>query len=100
MGVWKALGVVVADDVLHGHVRCGGGLCQDRGLGGPSPAELEEAGALVCSGNDGDIGLRHRARSQGDRARIVASVASFSGLRSSSSRGGGGGRRHASLAAV
>ena len=27
VGVWKALGVVVADELLHGHVRGGGGLC-------------------------------------------------------------------------
>ena len=55
VGVWKALGVVVADELLHGHVRGGGGLCQDRGLSGPSPTKLEEAGAAVRSGNDGDI---------------------------------------------
>ena len=55
--VEKALGVVISNELLHGHVRCRGGLCQDRSLGGPSPAELKEAGALVRSGNDGDVRL-------------------------------------------
>ena len=36
VGVWEALGVVVADKLLHGYVRCGSDLCQDQvwyGLG-------------------------------------------------------------------
>ena len=40
----------------------------DRGLSGPSPAKLEEAGGAVRSGNDGDISLRHRVRGEGDRS--------------------------------
>ena len=66
VGVWKALGVVVLNELLHGHVRSGGGLCQDRGLSGPFPTKLEEAGAAVRAGNDGDISLRYCARGQGD----------------------------------
>ena len=68
VGVWGALGVVVTDELLHGHVRCGGDLCQDCGLGGPFAAKSEETGAAVCSGNGGDIGLRYCARGQGDRS--------------------------------
>ena len=68
VGVRKALGVVVTDELLHGHVRSGGGLCQDRGLSGPFPTKSEGAGAAVRSGDDGDISPRHRARGQGDRS--------------------------------
>ena len=88
MGVWKALSVVVADELLHGHVRCGGGLCQDRGLGGPSSAELEEAGAAVRSGNDGGIRLGHSVRCQGDRPD--RRVGGLLGLYTQSHRPGGG----------
>ena len=35
---------------------------------GPFPIKFEEAGAAVRSGNDGDVGFRHRARGQGDRS--------------------------------
>ena len=68
VGVRKALGVVATDELLHGHVRSGGGLCQGRGLSGPFPTKFEEAGGAVYSGNDGDVGFRHRARGQGDRS--------------------------------
>ena len=43
MGVWEALGVVVTDELLHGHVRGGGDLRQDGGLRGPFPSKFEEA---------------------------------------------------------
>ena len=46
MGVWKALGVVASNELLHSHVRCRGDVREDRGLGGPSPAEFKETGAL------------------------------------------------------
>ena len=68
VGVWEALGVVVTDELLHGHVRGGGDLCQDRGLSGPFPTKFKEAGAAVRSGDDGDISLRHCACGQGDRS--------------------------------
>ena len=66
VGVWEALGVVVTDELLHGHVRGGGDLRQDGGLSGPFPSKFEEAGAAVRTGDDGDVSLRHRACGQGD----------------------------------
>ena len=38
VGVWEALGVVVTDELLHGHVRGGGDLRQDGGFSGSVPA--------------------------------------------------------------
>ena len=66
VGVWEALGVVVTDELLHGHVRGGGDLRQDGGLSGPFPSKFEEARAAVGTGDDSDVGLRHCARGQGD----------------------------------